>query len=83
MSQARLNKAERRQLEAVAAVLAPWGLGYTLERTKHLVAVIAGPKGGRWRCIIACTPRDPDDAVDIARHNARHIVAAINRRLGL
>lgn len=83
MSQVHLTKAERRQLEAVEDVLKPWGLTYTLERTKHLMVVVAGPKGGHWRLTIACTPRDPDDAVDYVRRNARKVVRAINQRLGL
>lgn len=83
MSQVRLTKAERRQLEAVDAVLAPWGLHYELERTHHLIAVIQGPKGGRWRLLLACTPRDDDAAVEMARQKARHVVRQINARLGL
>jgi hypothetical protein len=83
VSHARLNKAERRQLEAVEAELARWGLTYTLERTKHLIMVVEGPRGGRWRLTLACTPRNADDAVGHARLKARHIIRDINEKLGL
>lgn len=83
MSQMHLTKAERRQVEAVEAQLKPWGPSYTLERTQHLVAVIAGPKGGHWRLVLACTPRNADAAIDMARQKTRRIIRDINTRLGL
>jgi hypothetical protein len=79
----KLTKVERRQLEAVEAELKPWGLAYTLQRTHHLIVIVEGPKGGRWRVIIACTPRDADTAVTYARSNARSVIRNINERLGL
>lgn len=79
----KLTKVQRRQVEAVEAELEPWGLGYTLQRTHHLIMLVEGPRGGRWRVIIACTPRDADQAVAYARANARSVIRAINQRLGL
>lgn len=78
-----LTKAERRQVEAVAEVLRPWGLAYSLERTHHLVVKVTGPKGGVWRMLLACTPKDADTAVDVSRRKAKALVQQINARLGL
>lgn len=83
MSSINLTKAERRQVEAAAAVFAPWGLTHTLERTRHLVMCVKGPRGGVWRMVLACTPKDADAAVNISRQKAKALVREINSRLGL
>ncbi|WP_332772952.1 hypothetical protein [Phenylobacterium sp.] len=82
MSSLHLTKTERRQVEAAEAVLKPWGLTYTLERTHHLVMKVVGPKGGNYRMLLACTPKDPDAAVAIARNKTRKLVHEINSRAG-
>lgn len=79
-----LTKAMQRQVDAVAAVFAPWGLAWTVEAGgKHHKIMVTGPKGGRWAVTIACTPRDADHAVNIARQHARQVLGQINRKLGL
>lgn len=78
-----LTRVERDQLAAVEAVFKPWGLTYVLERTHHLIAVVTGPRGGHWRLVLSCTPRDDKQAIDHARQKARRVVKDINRRLGL
>lgn len=76
-----LTKVERGQVEAVAEVLKPWGLAWALERTHHLIMVLKDRRGGKWRLLLACTPRNAGDAVDIARQKAKRLVREINARV--
>mgnify|MGYP007039438971 CR=1 FL=1 len=79
-----LTKTEQRQVDAAAAVFAPWGLAWTVENGgRHKAIAVTGPKGGTWRMTILCTPKDADHAVNAARQRARQVVNEINRRLGL
>ena len=77
-----LIKAERRQVDAAAAVLRPWGLAWALGKDgPHLHMLVAGPRGGHWRLTLACTPRDQDEAVRFAERNAKRLVRVINQRV--
>lgn len=79
-----LTKAMQRQVDAVAAVFAPWGLAWTVEAGgKHAKMKVVGPKGGVWSVTIACTPRNEDHAVNTARQLAQRTLRAINKSLGL
>lgn len=79
-----ITKAQQRQIDAAAEMFRPWGLGWSVEQGgKHLIMKVAGPRGGTWRLVIACTPRDPDHAVAFARQGAKRIINAINTRLKL
>jgi hypothetical protein len=79
-----ITKSQQRQIDAAAEMLRPWGLGWSVESGgKHLIMKVAGPKGGVWRLVIACTPRDPDNAIAFARQGAKRIINQINTRLGV
>lgn len=79
-----LTKAQQRQVDAIAAELKPWGLGWDVAKEgKHAQVKVRGPKGGVWKVTVAGTPRDEDHAVAFARQNARRVIRDINRRLGL
>lgn len=79
-----ITKAQRRQIEAAADVLKPWGLTWSAEQGgKHLIMKVGGPKGGEWRLVIACPPRDPDNAIDHTRQKAKRLVHEINDRAGV
>lgn len=79
-----LTKAERRQVEAIRAVLAPWGLQSELvSEGPHKALKITGPHGGVWRLLFASTPRDADAAVQLVRQKTQRLVREINGRLGL
>lgn len=77
------TKTVRRQVDAVAEVLRPWGLKWELHAGHHPVILVSGPKGGVWRLAIASTPKDADAAEQNARQKARCLVREINARLGL
>lgn len=79
-----LTKAMRRQVDAIAAELKPWGLRWELANDgPHMMIKVHGPRGGVWRLGFASTPRDQDAAEQFARQKARRLIREINRRLGL
>ncbi len=86
MSAPTLTKIEREQIEAVRAVLAPWGLAFEIQKGvgKHIKLKVAGPRAhANGVIILPCTPRNAGAAVDMARQQAARCVRDINRRLGL
>jgi hypothetical protein len=73
-----LTKAEARQIEAMLEIMAPFGLRAEVRnggRHKHLVFTL--PDQATRRLVIACTPRDADEAVKTARSHARRLRAEL------
>lgn len=84
MSQIALTKVQRRQVDAAAEVLRPWGLPYTLSKTgKHLKMKVVAPRGGSHSLTIAGSPRDDDNALKMVRSEAQRLVRRINKAMGL